>query len=94
MKNLVAILSLCFLCVGLCACDNETRQEKTDVGNVVKQEETLIPDEQAEMLCNEIFECFLHEDAEQLELSYMPVVMKKYQPLWKTVWQFLIKLIA
>ena len=34
------------------------------------------------------------EDAEQLELSYMPVVMKKYQPLWKTVWQFLIKLIA
>lgn len=79
MKNLVAILSLCFLCVGLCACDNETRQEKTDVGNVVKQEETFIPDEQAEMLCNEIFECFLHEDAEQLESMFSISVQKDYE---------------
>lgn len=45
----------------------------------MKQEETLIPDEQAEMLCNEIFECFLHEDAEQLESMFSISVQKDYE---------------
>lgn len=47
---------LCFLGIGVCACADEN--EKTDVKNVANQEEYLTADEQAERLCNQVFECF------------------------------------